>query len=72
MYKTIEAIYQEGEIIPLEQIEVKEKSKLLIIVMDNDKKQNANWKGLRGKYKHKLTSVDDFISGKHTEKQLEL
>jgi NAD+ synthase len=29
MYKTIEAVYQQGEIVPLEHIDVKEKSKLL-------------------------------------------
>lgn len=72
MYKTIEAVYQQGEIVPLEQIDVKEKSKLLIVVLDDEKKQDANWKHLRGKYKNKLISVDEFIANKQSEKHLEL
>jgi len=71
MYKTIEAVYQQGEIVPLEQINVKEKSKLLIVVLDDEKKQDTNWKHLRGKYKNKLISVDEFIANKQSEKHLE-
>jgi len=34
MYRTFEAIYRDGQIIPLEEIEAEEKSKLLIVVLD--------------------------------------
>ena len=71
MYKTIEAVYQQGEIVPLEQINVKEKSKLLIVVLEDEKKKDTNWKHLRGKYKNKLISVDEFIANKQSEKHLE-
>lgn len=72
MYKTIEAVYRQGEIVPLEQIDVKEKSKLLIVVLDDEKKKDTNWKHLRGKYKNKLISVDAYIANKKSEKHLEL
>ena len=72
MYRTIEAIYRQGQIVPLEELEVEEKSKLLITVLDKPKKKNTKWKELRGKYKGALSSVDEFISQKQSEKLLEL
>ena len=72
MYRTIEAIYRQGQIVPLEELEVEEKSKLLITVLDKPKKKSTKWKELRGKYKGTLSSVDEFISQKQSEKLLEL
>jgi len=74
MYRTIEAIYKEGQIVPLEEIDAEEQSKLLIIVLDRqDKKSTSNtWKSLKGKYKNSLSTVDEFIARKQVEKQLEL
>jgi hypothetical protein len=39
MYRTIEAIYRKGEIVPLEELEVDEKSKLLITVLGEPEKR---------------------------------
>jgi predicted DNA-binding antitoxin AbrB/MazE fold protein len=74
MYRTVEAIYKEGQIVPLEEIEVKEQSKLLVIVLDHmDKKSTSHtWKSLKGKYKNSLSTVDEFIARKQVEKKLEL
>jgi predicted DNA-binding antitoxin AbrB/MazE fold protein len=69
MYKTVEAIYKEGQIVPLEEIEAEEQSKLLVIVLDNlDKKSTSDtWKSLKGKYKNSLSPVDKFIARKQVE-----
>jgi predicted DNA-binding antitoxin AbrB/MazE fold protein len=74
MYKTVEAIYKEGQIVPLEEIEAEEQSKLLVIVLDHlDKKSTSDtWKSLKGKYKNSLSTVDEFIARKQVEKRLEL
>jgi predicted DNA-binding antitoxin AbrB/MazE fold protein len=72
MYRAVEAIYQKGQIVPLENLEVEEKSKLLIVVLENGKENYPKWKSLRGKYKNQLISVDDFMAQKQTEKKLEL
>lgn len=72
MYRTIEAIYKKGKIVTLEELDIEEKSKLLITVLDKPKKRNANWKELRGKYKGDTSSVDEFIARKKSEKRLEL
>ena len=73
MYRTVEAIYKEGQIIPLEEIEAEEQSKLLIIVLNQDKKSTSDtWKSLKGKYKNSLSTVDEFIARKQVEKRLEL
>ncbi len=74
MYKTVEAIYKEGQIVPLEEIEAEEQGKLLVIVLDHlDKKSTSDlWKSLKGKYKNSLGTVDEFIVRKQVEKRLEL
>lgn len=75
MYRTFEAIYKEGHVVPLEEIEADEQSKLLIVVL-NSKDVNypevPAWKKLKGKYKDSLSTVDQFIARKETEKALEL
>ena len=74
MYKTVEAIYKEGQIVPLEEIEAEEQSKLLVIVLDHlDKKSTSDtWRSLKGKYKNSLSTVDEYIARKQVEKRLEL
>ena len=74
MYRTFEAIYKEGQIIPLEEIEAEEQSKVLVIVLNSHDKKSASktWKSLRGKYKNSLSTVDEFIARKQAEKRLEL
>ncbi len=74
MYRTFEAIYKEGQIVPLEEIDAEEQSKLLVIVLDQqDKKSTSDtWKSLKGKYKNSLSTVDEFIARKQAEKRLEL
>jgi predicted DNA-binding antitoxin AbrB/MazE fold protein len=72
MYRTIEAIYKKGKIVPLEELEIEEKSKLLITVLDKPKKRNTNWKKLRGKYKGDISSVDEFIARKQSLNLLNL
>ena len=74
MYRTVDAIYKEGQIIPLEEIEAEEQSKLLVIVLDHlDKKSTSDtWKSVKGKYKNSLSTVDEFIARKQAEKRLEL
>jgi len=69
MYKTYEAIYKDGRVVPLEDIEAEEQSKLLVIVLDRPKSDSktatgTHWKALKGKYKHTISSVDEFIARK--------
>jgi hypothetical protein len=75
MYRTVEAIYKEGHVIPLEDIEAEEESKLLIIVMDAKEDLQTgvpSWKKLKGKYKNSLSTVDQFIARKEAEKAFPL
>lgn len=74
MYRTFEAIYKQGQILPLEEIEAEEQSKLLVIVLDHQDKNSRSktWKSLKGKYKDSLSTVDEFITRKQAEKRLEL
>ena len=74
MYRTFEAIYKEGQIVPLEEIEAEEQNKLLVIVLDHQDKNSRSktWKSLKGKYKNSLSTVDEFIARKQAEKRLEL
>lgn len=74
MYRTFEAVYSGGHIVPLEEIDADEYSKLLVIVLDSQPKSSIsnNWKNLKGKYKNSLSSVDEFISHKQEEKKLDI
>ena len=72
MHKTIEAIWDGGKIIPLESLEARDKSRLLVIVMDEHEGEHQHLSSLRGKYKSQINSVDDFIKGKQMEKELDL
>jgi hypothetical protein len=74
MYRAFEAIYKEGQIVPLEEIEAEEQSKLLVIVLDHQDKKSTSetWESLKGKYKNSRSTVDEFIARKQVEKRLEL
>jgi len=72
MQTVFEAIWHEGKIIPKEPVKIKEQSRLLIIMLDEQKgEESGEWLKLKGKYRGKLSSVDEFIRGKETEKSLE-
>ena len=74
MYRTFDAVYMSGQIVPLEVIEAQEQSKLLVIVLDEAKELSGHdqWQNLKGKYRNTLSTVDEFISRKQAEKSLEL
>ena len=74
MHRTFEAIYKEGQIVPLEEIDAEEQSKLLVIVLNHqdEKSTPGTWKSLKGKYKNSLSTVDEFMARKQAEKRLEL
>jgi hypothetical protein len=72
MQTVFEAIWHEGKIIPKEPVKIKEQSRLLIIMLDEQKgEESGEWRKLKGKYRGKLSSADEFIRGKETEKSLE-
>ena len=71
MYKTIEAVYKNGVIVPLEEITVNEKSRLLITVHEFPQKNKKDWLSVKGKLKGMLSSVDEFMARKQKEKKLE-
>ncbi len=71
MQKTFKAIYQKGEIVPLEDIQLQEKSRLLVFVLDAPHKKYApdSWLSLKGKYADTLSTVDEFMAQKKIEKE---
>jgi hypothetical protein len=44
---------------------------ILAFLLPQEKKQTPHWKSLKGKYKGKLSTVDDFMKNKEIEKKLE-
>ncbi len=68
-----EAIWLHGKVIPQESINIRENSRLLVIVVDetDEPGQKQSWQSLKGKYKGKLNTVDEFIRLKQEEKRLE-
>ncbi len=68
-----EAIWLHGKVIPQESINIRENSRLLVIVVDetDESEQKQSWQSLKGKYKGKLNTVDEFIRLKQEEKRLE-
>lgn len=72
MQQTFEAIWRHGKIIPKESVNFKENTHLKIIVLDDQTKVKNDWQKLRGKFKRKLSSVDEFNRNKNDEKRLEL
>jgi predicted DNA-binding antitoxin AbrB/MazE fold protein len=72
MEQTFEAIWSHGKIIPKEPVNFKENTHLKIIVLDDQAEVKNDWMKLRGKFKGKLSTVDEFIRNKKDEKRLEL
>ncbi|MBF0121353.1 MAG: hypothetical protein HQK79_21165 [Desulfobacterales bacterium] len=72
MAQMFEAIWNEGKIIPKSIINIKDNAHLVVIVLDDNIKINSNWQSLRGKYRGKLSSSDEYINNKKFEKELEL
>ena len=72
MQRTVEAVWKNGQVVPLEAISLNENRRLLVTILDVPKDDSTDWHALRGKYKNQLSSVDAFIEAKKIEKQLEL
>ncbi len=72
MKQIFEAIWSHGKIIPKESVNFKENTHLKIIVVDDQTEVKNDWLKLRGKFKGKLSTVDEFIRNKKNEKRLEL
>ncbi len=64
MKQTFEAIWSHGKVIPKEPVNFKENTHLKVMVLDDHANVGNSWQSLRGKYKGKLSSVDDFIRNK--------
>ncbi len=73
MQKMFEAIWHDGKIIPRESVDIREQSHLFVIVIDEKTEAGdiAAWRNLKGKYKGKLSTADEFIRCKQEEKRLE-
>ncbi len=68
MLQTFEAIWSYGKIIPQKSMNFKENTHLKIIVLDDQSETKKDWRELRGKFKGKLSAVDDFNRNKKNEK----
>lgn len=72
MQTVFEAIWLEGKIIPKEPVNIEEHTRLLIIALDEQKdNKSGEWRKLKGKYRGRLSSADEFIRSKQAEKSLE-
>ena len=72
MEQTFEAVWTHGKIIPKESVNFKENTHLKIVVITDQMQVKNDWQKLRGKFKGKLSTVDEFIRNKKDEKRLEL
>ncbi len=70
MKRAFEAIWEQGKIIPTETIKINDHTRVLIVILDDRQIEQvpttSGWKSLKGKYKGKLSSVDEFIQLKST------
>jgi hypothetical protein len=73
MKQAFEAVWEQGKILPLEAVSINDHTRLLVVVIDEPGEQvpTSGWRTLKGKYKGKLSSVDEFIQQKQEEKRLE-
>ncbi len=73
MRKAFEAIWEQGKMIPIESITINDRTRLLVVILDesDEQVQTSDWRTLKGAYKGKLSTVDDFIQRKQDEKRLE-
>ncbi len=68
MQTIFEAIWHEGKIVPKEPVNIEEHARLLIIALDEQKgNESGEWRTLKGKYRGRLSSVDEFIRSKQVE-----
>lgn len=73
MYKTVEATYRNGQFFPSEPLHVTASDRILLTVIPGGKQVTTpDVHSLRGIFKGRLSSVNDFIAGKATEKELEI
>ena len=74
--RTIEAIYANGLLRPLEPIWDSEGQIYLVTILDietiRSRKRSQPTKSLRGKYRGYLSSADEFANSKQAEKSLEI
>lgn len=74
--RTIEAVYENGLLRPLEPIEDRGNQVYLVTIVNLDilrtKERSARGHGVRGKYRGYLSSADQFAANKQAEKALEL
>ncbi|MCP4754479.1 MAG: hypothetical protein GY866_26655 [Proteobacteria bacterium] len=69
-----EATWNDGKIIPMETVNIRNNTRLIVYVVDDatESRRKHDWRNLRGRYKGKLNTVDEFIRRKTVEKELEL
>jgi hypothetical protein len=73
MQKMFEAVWNQGKIIPQETVSIRDQTRLLIVVPDeqSEKIKTSGWQHLKGKYRGRLSSADEFIRLKQEEKEIE-
>lgn len=74
--RTVEAVYEDGVLRPLEPIQDRSDQVYLVIILDIDAirfpSRARAFRSLRGKYRGFLSSANQFARGKRAEKALEL
>ncbi len=73
MRRAFEVIWKQGKVIPTEVININEHTRLLVVILDEQIEEDkaSGGRSLKGKYKGKFSSVDEFIHHKQEEKRLE-
>lgn len=74
MLRTVEAVYENGMLRPLEPIEPHSDQIYLVTILDAAAMQRRTHQpvsGLRGKYRGYLSTSDEFAGSKASEKALE-
>lgn len=74
MKKAFEAVWEHGQIIPAESIHIHDHTRILIVILDEQQSESVpvpSWRKSKGKYRGKLSSVDEFMRRKQEEKRLE-
>jgi len=73
--RTVEAVYEDGVLRPLEPIQDRDNQVYLVIILDLDAIRSPaptrTFRSLRGKYRGFLSSADEFARAKSAEKALE-
>jgi len=73
MYKTVEATYRNGYFFSSEPLHVTANDRVLLTVIPGGKQTiNTDVHSLRGSFKGRLSSVNEFIAAKNMEKELEI